>query len=414
MIAARQQLHRVMRSDVFRHSDALRHLLDYLGSKSFSDPPEEVKEYTIGIEACGKPPEYDPQKDASVRVQVGRLRQKLEDYYKSEGRADPVVLELPKGRFALLVRQQPPESKAPVRRFRVFRNLNRVTVVLALLLAAALVWAGLLYQRVREYEGGLGASVQAATVREFIPLWGSFLSHNAPSVVVFGSPSFFASAKHNLFVRLYGLTDPDNPKSSPEFDTVDSRVGPLAGPRFDYASMGDAIAVQRLTSFFGSAGISLKALPAHLAAWESIKDNNLIFIGAWRMHPLLRRLPITQDFELGPDDQIHNQKPGPGELKIYTTPSHRDSMTYASVGVFPGLRPGREVFVVTAHSSPGAVGAVDFITNADSVKLMRDRIGLPSSGHRKYFQMLLRVYVDNDVPMKTEYVTHHLNPQPLR
>ncbi|HEU0142179.1 MAG TPA: hypothetical protein VFQ79_20830, partial [Bryobacteraceae bacterium] len=185
-------------------------------------------------------------------------------------------------------------------------------------------------------------------------------------------------------------------------------------PRFDYASMGDAIAVQRLTSFFGSAGISLKALPAHLAAWESIKDNNLIFIGAWRMHPLLRRLPVTQDFELGPDDQIHNQKPGPGELKIYTTPSHRDSMTYASVGVFPGLRPGREVFVVTAHSSPGAMGAVDFITNAGSVKLIRDRIGLSSSGPRKYFQMLLRVYVDNDVPMKTEYVTHHLNPQPLR
>ena len=99
LVAARTEVDRVLGSDLFRNSDSLRHLLAYLGEKSLADQPVELKEYTIGIEACGKSSAYDPQRDASVRVQVGRLRQKLEEYYHTEGVADPVIIELPKGRF---------------------------------------------------------------------------------------------------------------------------------------------------------------------------------------------------------------------------------------------------------------------------------------------------------------------------
>jgi hypothetical protein len=189
---------------------------------------------------------------------------------------------------------------------------------------------------------------------------------------------------------------------------MDAKLGPLLGPRFDYASMGDAIAVQRLTAFFASAGIALKAWPAHLVNWESIRDGNLILIGAWRMHPLLRRLPVSQDFELGSDEQIHNRNRQPGEPAVYQTPSHRDVLTYAVVAAYPGLAPGREVLVITAHSSPGAMAAVDFITGPGGIGVMRQKLGL--SGGRKYFQMLLKVHVDNDLPVKTEYATHHMNP----
>ncbi len=410
--AARIQLQRVLRSDAFRHSDSLRHLLAYLGEKSLSGQSEDLKEYTIGIEACGKPASYDPQKDASVRVQLGRLRQKLEDYYRTEGTADPVALDLPKGRFTILFqpRQVTDIRVTPFAAFARRMRAHAAVLVLSVLLAAAVMWAVWVSSRLRGYEAGLHVSAQAQTVREFAPVWGSFLSHDVPAVVVFGSPAFFSSGHYPLFVRMYNPKDPSDPRSSPDFAEVESKVGPLVGPRWDYASMGDAIAVQRLTEFFGSAGVALRALPAHLAVWDSIKDGNLIFVGAWRMHPLLRRLPIAHDFELGADDQIHNLKAQAGEQTVYTTTSHRDVMTYATVGTFPGLKPGRDVLVVTAHSSPGAVGAVDFLTSPGSVKLMTQRLGLSSSGPRKYYQMLLRIYVDNDVPVKTEYITHHFNP----
>jgi hypothetical protein len=281
---------------------------------------------------------------------------------------------------------------------------------LSLLLAVATIWAARNSLRLREYESRLNVSTQAQFIRDCAPVWGSFLSRSVPTIIVFGSPAFFASERYGLFLRLYNPKDPNDPRSSPDFASVEASVGPLSGPRFDYASMGDAIAVQRLTAFFGSAGVASRALPAHLAVWDSVRDGNLILIGASRMHPLLRRIPVVQDFELGAGDHIYNLKPQPGEQAVYTTPNHRDVMTYAVVGAFPGLKPGRHVLVVTAHSSPGAVGAIDFITNPGGIKLMAQRLGLGASGPRKNYQMLLRIYVDNDVPVKTEYVTHHMNP----
>ncbi len=410
MESARAELHRVLQSEAFRNSESLRHLLSYLGEKSLGEHVEELKEYTIGVEGCGKPPSYDPQKDASVRVQMGRLRQKLDEYYRGEGAADPVVLDLPKGRFVILYHARAAAAGAPRPR-RPWRpaSILPATALLCVLLIAAVAWAVWLMRRLQQYEAELAVASQAHTMSEASPLWGPFLSHKVPTVVVFGSPPFFASGKHGLFVRFFNLRDPDDARSSPDFAAVDARVGPLLGPRYDYASMGDAVAVQRLTSFFGSAGFALKALPAHLAAWNSIKDGNLIFVGAWRMHPQLRRLPVTQDFELGADEQIHNRRPQPGEQQVYTTPSHRNSMTYAVVGAFPGLNPGREVLVLTAHSSPGAIAAAEFITTPETLRIAQSRMGLSHSGPRKHFQMLLRIYVDNDVPVKTEYVTHHLN-----
>jgi hypothetical protein len=410
LLSARTQLQRVLRSEAFRNCESLRHLLAYLGDKSLNGHAEDLKEYTIGIEACGKPPTYDPQKDASVRVQLGRLRQKLEDYFRTEGAADPMELDLPKGRFTIVFHQR--RTARTASRLAVFPGWRRYwpVAVMAVLLVAAVIWGVSGSLKLRQHEAALGTSRQTRVIQDFSPVWGSFLSHAVPTVAVFGSPVFFASGRYGLLVRLYNPKDPNDPKSSPDFESVASKVGPLAGPRFDYASMGDAIAVQRLTAFFGSAGIALRALPAHLATWDSIKDGNLILIGAWRMHPLLRRLPVAQDFELGADDQIYNLKPQAGEQAIYTTPNHRNAMTYAVVGAFPGLKPGRDVLVVTAHSSPGTVGAVDFITSPDSLKLMTQRTGLSSSGTRNEFQMLLRIYVDNDMPVKTEYVTHHVSP----
>jgi hypothetical protein len=65
--------------------------------------------------------------------------------------------------------------------------------------------------------------------------------------------------------------------------------------------------------------------------------------------------------------------------------------------------------LLTAHGSSGAVGAVDFVTSAEGARLLRDRLKL-APGDRKHFQVLLRIYADNDTPIKTEYVTHHLAP----
>ena len=47
---------------------------------SLSGEADELKEYTLGLDAFGKPPSYDPRQESVVRMHVARLRQKLADY----------------------------------------------------------------------------------------------------------------------------------------------------------------------------------------------------------------------------------------------------------------------------------------------------------------------------------------------
>ena len=99
--AARAQIDRILASKTFEASDVHRRLLHFLSEKSLSGEADRLKEYTIGIEAFGKPESYDPKQDSIVRLQVGRLRQKLAVYYQSEASGDPIVVTVPKGAFKL-------------------------------------------------------------------------------------------------------------------------------------------------------------------------------------------------------------------------------------------------------------------------------------------------------------------------
>ena len=78
--SVRAQVERLLRSKIFEASEAHRRLLQYLAEKTIEGSADRLKEYTVGLEALGKPESYDPRQDSIVRHQVGRLRQKLLAY----------------------------------------------------------------------------------------------------------------------------------------------------------------------------------------------------------------------------------------------------------------------------------------------------------------------------------------------
>src|SRR5512136_2230981 len=101
----RRELQRVLESETLRHSDSMRHLMEYLGEKAL-EGSNNLKEYTIGVEAFRKPEDYDPQQDATVRVLASKLRRKLDEYYAKEGAGSPVCMEIPRGHYELRFRPQ--------------------------------------------------------------------------------------------------------------------------------------------------------------------------------------------------------------------------------------------------------------------------------------------------------------------
>lgn len=412
----RVQLEKILASNGFSHSERLSRFLRFVVDEALQARGDQLKEYNLGVQVFDRGQAYDPRTDPIVRVEAGRLRLKLREYYESDGREDPVSIDFPKGSYVPVFSR--PASVSPrvangwilwVSRVRSGRNLALLGSILLTVCAIGLALQS--WQRNRELRREIESLRPGLPHAELAPIWKPFFANDVDTVVVVGSPLFFSGGDPELFVRAGKLNDTANLTSNPIYNGLLGRLGALSGPRYDYTQMGDAIALQRLTAFFGRAGRKIRAIPAHQATSESIQDGNIIFLGAPRMIPLLKSLPVERDFDWDLDQNLINRGPQPGEQALYATPSHWGKLSYAVVGSFPGLlRPNREVILLTAHSGPGTLAALEYLTRPDTARMLIERLRLAEAGPRKHYEMLLRVFVDSGSAVKAEYVTHHLTP----
>src|ERR1700741_4900555 len=95
------QIDKLVHSHTLRKAESLCKLLRYLADHALAQPGVPLKEYQIATEVFGRPEDFDPQADSAIRVQAGRLRLKLLDYYSHEGLADTIVVEIPNGHYTL-------------------------------------------------------------------------------------------------------------------------------------------------------------------------------------------------------------------------------------------------------------------------------------------------------------------------
>jgi serine/threonine-protein kinase len=124
---ARDQLDRLLRSDTFQQADRLKRFLTFIVSESLAGRGTELKEYVIGVQVFRKEESFDPRTDPIVRVQARRLRAKLVHYYREEGQADALTIELPKGGYAPTFKGR--EAPVLVRRSVKTALVSRNTVV---------------------------------------------------------------------------------------------------------------------------------------------------------------------------------------------------------------------------------------------------------------------------------------------
>jgi hypothetical protein len=95
----RAELRLVLSSSAFAKSPNLARLLQFLCLKYFEGKSAELKEYNIGVEAFGRSPDFDPTTNSIVRVELHRLREKLNKYFETEGSNDPLVIRLQPGSY---------------------------------------------------------------------------------------------------------------------------------------------------------------------------------------------------------------------------------------------------------------------------------------------------------------------------
>jgi tetratricopeptide (TPR) repeat protein len=93
-------LEHILGSQAFSAAEGLRRLLSFVVHESLAGRGGDLKEYSLGATVLGKGESFDPKADPIVRVQMRRLREHLARYYATEGRGEPLVIEIPKGTYA--------------------------------------------------------------------------------------------------------------------------------------------------------------------------------------------------------------------------------------------------------------------------------------------------------------------------
>lgn len=421
--AVRAEVTRILSSRTLRGKETLQRLLSYLAERTLDGSAETLKEYTIGVEVFGKAEDYNPQEDASVRVQIGRLRQKLEEYYRAESPAAPVVIELPKRQFALQFHSQvvalPTSDLTAARASLVvagelpqpaperLRKVSWPSLLLGALTVAAL-WAGWSFWQTRApSQAAASATIESPELNE---LWQPFLASNRPVTMAVTMRPFLRYERGVIWD--WEVSELPRPQRDARMAELRQRLNTqtLAPWEQTYTSFGEATGIFLLTRLFEGHHHDLQLKRSGTLAWEEIAERNIIFLGAGKSGVPFQKIPIERAFvELG--DRIVNVHPRNGEPPEFITPrptppDYLQTEDYALISLVPGLHGNGEILAFGGGSSPGLWAAVQYLTEPRYARELTAKLRGSDGKLPRHYQVVIHARFQSLVPVEIQYVTH--------
>lgn len=399
-----QQIDKLIKSHSLHSSESLCKLLRYLAEHSLDHPGIALKEYQIATEVLGRPAGFDPQSDSTVRVQAGRLRMKLAEYYAQEGADDPIFVEIPKGSYALTFQLRPSKSGLQLTTTPAFEQPEKArsvlppnrgwaiaVVALSVLLAASLITSAILLSQRSRLQTASSEQVPAA----YQLFWNRFVTSPQQPWVIFSNGSFVGRPETGM--RYF------NPASDARSFILDH-----------YTGVGEVLAIHQLDHVFEMLNRPLRVKRGALFSLDDAVNNDLIFVGSPSENLTLLDLPGTREFvfqrlDSGPrkgDLAVLNVHPQPGEPRSFlATPANQPTVEdYAVVSLLPGLDPSRSIMILAGNSTFGTQAAVEYVCREDDIKALLQRLNVSKPADLKPFEALLRVKIAHGVPVTTDLI----------
>jgi hypothetical protein len=405
----RDELFRIAHSETLNSSPGLVRLLEHIARKSMSGEIDALKEYSIGVEAFGKPESYDPQRDPYVRIRVGRLRGKLAEYYSKEGRNDPVIVELPKGKFRLIWSHVPDTNAIPLEPAPKQRRLPALTALLASVLVLVTIWAlwATLELRKSSHETVLTGNPWSNDLQT---LWAPFLVPGRPLLISLEAPLFLSFPKAGMF-RDLSVNSPEEVAGSRNLAAIRKALGVEGRPQTYYTPVGEVSVVFKMGMLLATRKANLSITKSSDLTWKQISENNVLSLGTGKaLNQQLASMPVKVEFE-SRWDGIHNLNPRAGEAGTYLdeisfSGGEQDGMIYALISHLPGPRGYGDVQSFASSLSAGRIAALQGFTDPEEARRLVNRIRNASGQIPRYYQVLLKVRFRAGVPIETSYVLH--------
>lgn len=418
-----QALALVLQSETFARSDQLRRFLRYVSEMENAGRGAEITEYSIGIEALGRPASYSPTDDSSVRGRAHDLRQKLDSFYKHEHPDTRIRVGLHKGSyvpyFYEVALPEPLPSPADVAILAMQKAPDRtkgrvvpVLIALAAMLAASAGWMVVHRLRARQ-----------SVLQEF---WGPMLQPGSDVLLCLATPPslrikpFPAPPTHSGFQPA--------PKDAAKWYFSLGLPGP--GEPYIYRSatsplFGDAAAAIQAVQAIAAAGGSVQFLPENIIVGQvALAKRNVLVIGGPNYSPyasrVLRNTPFTIEESPEYGEEIIRERTPASEKPLVLVPTRTQSGTinvaFGLITVFPnqtGSEEGPRAIVFSGITGAGAPAAMEFFTSKAGLTALReqfrkDRLAqVPAS-----YQVIVKGSREEAMPLNWKLVTYRVMEHP--
>ena len=437
----RAALQEVLESEALARSDQLRSFLSYVGEMAISGRAREITEYQIAVEALGRPADFSPTDDSSVRSRAHELRRKLQRYYEAENPRASVWVLLPKGAYCprFLLREEAAqhslhehaEAPSPLESGRSEPDpaqaglvpaatparrparLSRRETLLVVALVVFLPCAAYLGYALKRGESG----------RKFDPMivnaWGPLSRPNADVLLC------VATVLH-LVVRPYMAVVAEGfPKypAPPELYAFFRQHRPLPEgtelsmhPVDNSVQMGQLASVVALANTLHDGGVRYQVLPERAARITAMRGRNVILVGEPQSSEAaafyLDKMPITVEYDPAIQDVVVRDRSQPGRPRAFIPkrgPDKRYTEVYGLITVTPTPEApsDQRSVIISGLTSVGEQGAAEYFSSVKALSSLLERFrregrtGFPSG-----YQVVLRCTSRDTLLISTEYETH--------
>jgi hypothetical protein len=386
-----QLVQRVVASQTFSGSQPLQDFLLYISEKTLLGQAAEIKEQTVGSEVLRRSPDFDAATDNIVRVRARQLRQKLAQYFESEGGAEPVVITIPRGGYVPVFEERPPAGARPAEEAPAVApevphaaapQYRWLPWALVVVLAAACIVLAI------EAPKGPGKAPLAPNIRTF---WSQILTRGEKTLVVFSDPEFgiWQALRHrDLNLQEYLSLTPSDPES---------REAGLARLLVDNTiSLSAAHFLQGAIPIAESLGGALRIRPTRQVDVNDFKAGNVILFGSRRSNPWAElfepRLHYTAVNPEGARSYFQERAGTGGPLSFPTNGAADQPATesYAVIALLPNLAGSGKVLFIEGLTMEGTDAASEFVLNQQSCDLLVRRV-MAELGSLKSFEALLQL-----------------------
>jgi hypothetical protein len=383
---ARWQLtQRVVSSATFASSPPLQDFLLFVTERALLGRLDEIKEQTIGSNVLRPSSNFDPATDNIVRVRARQLRLKLEQFFKSEGKSEPLLILIPRGGYVpvfeprISISPQVPTGPEAWYRGKIFRAWLPWSLSAILAVVCVLLWVA---------PDRWTRNARVVLPPESRRFWSQILTKNETTQVILSDPSFgvwqqLTNKDPHLqgYLRLQGRYG-DVPADASLMSLLTSNQISLSAAHF-------------LTSVVPISEVlraRLKVRPAWQIDVTDFKAGNVILMGGRRSNPWTELFEKhLHNIEVYPVGGRARYERRPGDVPPRKTLNNAETQSYAVIALLPNITYTGKVLLIEGLTMEGTDAAIEFLVRPQSCAVLVDRIVSELGSVERPFEALLQL-----------------------